>query len=95
MEIIIFFIGLLLGLSIGMLSFQSTKKKLLQQSSRDMLDSSRHLTDKTDMLLMLSKSNELMMRFNNGKATSRELLDLLDEQSRMQITISHRAKQTA
>ena len=64
-------------------------------SCKDMLDSSRHLKDKTDMLLMLSKSNELMMRFNNGKATSRELLDLLDEQSRLQITISHRAKQDA
>lgn len=93
MEIIIFIIGLSLGLMIGVLIFQQSRKKLLRKSCNDMLDSSRHLTDKTDMLLMLSKSNELMMRFNNGKATSRELLDLLDEQSRLQITISHRAKQ--
>lgn len=92
MEILIFFIGLLLGLLVGVLSFQSTKKKLLRQSTNDMLDSSRHLTDKTDMLLMMSKSNELMMRFNNGKATSAELLALLDEQSKMQMTISNRVK---
>lgn len=80
---------------IGVLIFQQSRKKLLRMSCKDMLDSSRHLKDKTDMLLMLSKSNELMMRFNNGKATSRELLDLLDEQSRLQFTISHRAKQDA
>jgi hypothetical protein len=92
MEIIIFFIGLSIGLLAGVLSFQSTKKKLMRQSSLDMLDSSRHLTDKTEMLLMLSKSNELMMRFNNGKATSAELLALLDEQAKMQTTISNRAR---
>ena len=57
-----------------------------------MLDSSRHLTDKTEMLLMMSKSNELMMRFNNGKATSAELLALLDEQSEMHMTISNRVR---
>lgn len=92
MEIIIFFIGLSIGLLAGVLSFESTKKKLMRQSSLDMLDSSRHLTDKTEMLLMLSKSNELMMRFNNGKATSAELLALLDEQAKMQTTISNRAR---
>ena len=92
MEIILFFVGLSLGLLVGVLSFQSTKKKLLRQSTNDMLDSSRHLTDKTEMLLMMSKSNELMMRFNNGSATSADLLALLDEQSKMQMTISNRVR---
>jgi hypothetical protein len=44
---------------------------------------------------MMAKSNELMMRFNNGSASSRELLDILDEQSQLHLTISHRAKQDA
>jgi hypothetical protein len=95
MELIIFFIGLSLGLMIGVILFERSKKNLIQQSCNDMQESSRHLKDKTDMLRMMAKSNELMMRFNNGSASSRELLDILDEQSQLHLTISHRAKQDA
>lgn len=81
------------GVSLGMFVMEQSKRKLMKQSTDDMIATMRHLTDKTDMLKMLSKSNELMMRFNNGVATSKELLDILDEQTAMQNTISARAKQ--
>jgi len=95
MYILVLMTGIFIGAAIGIAIMEQSKRKIMNTSFEDMMRASRYLTDKTDMLKMMSKSNELMMRFNNGSATSKELLALLDEQSALHKAISARAKQDA